>query len=100
MREVTAFVCEFCPRKKRFAVRGTAIRHELQCFHNPARKACASCAHFTYIKGTYENDTGYCEDGPVCEKEMLNPILPGEPASSQYRSECEGWSAKPLKEQQ
>lgn len=89
MQEVTAFICDFCPRKRRFAQRGTAKRHEARCFYNPARKACASCKHFAYEKSYYDHETGYSEEGgPSCAKDMLHS---GPEISSQLRSECEGW---------
>src|SRR5690242_20492654 len=40
--EVKAFVCDFCPRKKRYSSNGIASRHEARCFYNPATKACAT----------------------------------------------------------
>jgi hypothetical protein len=63
MKEVTAFVCDFCPRKKRFAVRGAAKRHESRCFYNPATRACATCANFNYVPDYHEHETGYCLEG-------------------------------------
>ena len=91
MKEVTAYVCDFCPRKKRFAHRGTAVRHEAQCFYNPVRKACATCANFEFVPYYNEYDTGYSEGGPYCSKDLLisDPEKP-----NQMRADCEGWEPK------
>lgn len=84
--EVVAFVCGFCPRKKRFAARGTATRHEFRCFYNPVRRACATCQHFEYEK--YEADTG--AGGPTCAEGLLR----NEPGEPPLRSECKGWQLR------
>ena len=92
MKEVTAFICDYCPRKRRFAARGTAVRHESRCFYNPIRKACASCAHFEMLRGSRDHETGYFEDGgPYCAKGALND---GPEIRTQLRSECELWEPK------
>ena len=72
MKAVTAFICDFCLRKRRFAHRGTAVRHEMRCFYNPIRKACATCAHYSYERPVYEHDTGYYDGGSYCEKDGAN----------------------------
>ncbi len=92
MKEVTAFVCDFCPRKKRFAFRSTARRHELKCFYNPAMQACATCANFNFVPYYNEYDTGYSHGGPECSKGLLNKL--DEFTTSELRSECEGWQPK------
>lgn len=84
--EVRAFVCVFCPRKKRFASLSTANRHERRCFHNPTQKACATCQHFSYER--YDQETG--EGGPYCAEGHFN-TAPGE---HPFRSACEFWAAK------
>jgi len=90
--EVKAFVCDFCPRKKRFAARGTAERHERRCFYNPVRRACASCAHFKLEPYYYESDTGYSDGGPSCAVDALNR---DPKALTVLRSECQLWEPKP-----
>lgn len=91
MTEVKAYVCDFCPRKKRFAQKGTTARHEARCFYNPTQKACATCANFNYERDYYEPETGYGEGGPECSKGLLN----NDPeASTQLRNHCEGWEPK------
>jgi hypothetical protein len=92
MKEVTAFVCDFCPRKKRYASRTTAIAHELSCFYNPARQACATCVHFNFVPYYHEHDTGYSEGGPECGKNMLATL--DEFTTSELRADCDGWERK------
>lgn len=95
MKEVTAFVCDFCPRKKRFAKRGTALRHELRCFHNPTQRACVTCKHFEMVKPYYEFETGYGEDGgPLCELGILPIDMGPEQPPQIMTSECEKWEEK------
>lgn len=86
VQRVVAFVCGFCPRKKRFAAKATAEKHDRKCFHNPTRRACATCDHFSFEK--YEHDTG--AGGPSCAEGLLNRI-PGEP---ELRADCEGWKMR------
>lgn len=89
--EVRAFVCDFCPRKHRFGAKGAATRHELRCYHNPAKQACATCRHLTVPR--YEPETGY-GGTPECAKDLL-PVIngPGEP-EGKFRSECSEWESK------
>ena len=92
MQQVVAFVCDFCPRKKRFAAKATAERHEGRCFHNPIRRACATCSHFSNEKPYTDRESGYTESGgPFCEVDALNY----DPESSTVlRADCEQWKAK------
>jgi hypothetical protein len=90
VKEILAFICDFCPRKKRFAVRATAVKHESRCFYNPATRACATCGNFNYVPDYHEIDTGYSEGGPECAKGMLGTSTEESP----LRSKCEGWEPK------
>lgn len=94
-KEVTAFVCIYCPRKHRFAVRGAALRHEATCFYNPIRRACATCKHFTYLPAYYEPETGYGEGGPTCD---LGLFANDPEASTPLGSECDKWEAREAQE--
>lgn len=47
---VTAFTCQFCPRRRAFLQKSNAKRHERQCFFNPESKACVTCKHFSEEK--------------------------------------------------
>jgi hypothetical protein len=53
--------------------------HEARCFHNPARRACQTCANFDRRNGCL------AENGPVLEE-----------AGMQYG--CQWWSNKALSE--
>lgn len=87
---VTAFVCNFCPRKKRFAKRETAENHEYQCFHNPRRRACITCKHLTIEP--YEMDTG--AGGASCEFELIPILATPESPERMFTFDCEKWQAK------
>ena len=88
--EITAYLCDFCPmgKRKRFATRSGATRHERQCFYNPLRRACASCSHFFFEK--YDHETG--EGGPFCDLDALNR---DPEALTVLRSECQLWADRP-----
>ena len=80
-KQVVAFVCEFCPRKKRFAVKGAATRHENSCFYNPARRACATCENLTLVP----------LEAPSCAKGIL-PIVGGPEEPDQVMTaDCAEW---------
>jgi hypothetical protein len=96
MKTVTAYICDFCPRKKRFAASVTAKKHEAQCFYNPVRRACATCVHYSYEKPIYESETGYSEGGNFCAKDMLNVLT--EEVTTELRSECDGWELRAQRE--
>lgn len=44
-KEVKAYSCEFGCRRKVLTSKADMARHEENCFHNPVRRACASCKH-------------------------------------------------------
>jgi hypothetical protein len=88
--EVKAFTCDFCPKKKRFASRGGANRHESFCFYNPIRHACATCKHFEFVPYYSEAETGYSEGGPYCEIDKFNTTEGEQP----LRVECEFWESR------
>lgn len=92
---VTAFVCDFCERKKRFASKRGADQHERQCFRNPVRRACASCQFLSCEiqsggdgLGDYEFKVWGCELGitPI-------PATPEEP-ERRFIADCEKWEPK------
>lgn len=95
MKEVTAFVCDYCPKKHRYAARGTVLRHEQICYWNPARRACVTCEHFSNEPHYFEYDTGYSEGGPWCELGLL-PIKGDNPEKfpKWYTADCEKWEPK------
>lgn len=84
---VTAFVCDFCTRKKRFASKRGADQHERQCFHNPIRKACASCVHL--IKERYDSEDG--SGGNYCELEIVPIPATAEDPERRFIADCESW---------
>jgi late competence protein required for DNA uptake (superfamily II DNA/RNA helicase) len=43
--EITKYKCDFC--KREYSKNRRAAYHESMCYHNPARRACVNCAHFT-----------------------------------------------------
>jgi hypothetical protein len=97
MKEVKAFVCDFCPRKKRFAQRGTALRHESRCFYNPVRKSCATCKNFYKERGDKPDySTGYPGDpgGLYCELGILPIYMGPEEPPKTMTSECEKWELR------
>jgi len=62
MEIVTGYKCGFCHRV--FGRKCDAVRHELSCSCNPARKRCKTCAH-CYFK-TYARDEIEPEGGVWC----------------------------------
>lgn len=45
-RQVKAYACEFKCGQKVVMSKASMIDHEARCFHNPVKKACATCIHF------------------------------------------------------
>lgn len=87
---VDAFVCDFCVRKKRFASKVGAARHEKQCFHNPSRRACVTCRHLTIERYNHEDGSG----GASCEFGLIPiPAGPETPARA-LTFDCEKWEQK------
>lgn len=90
--KVIAFVCDFCPiKRKRYASKGPATRHEGSCFHNPIRRACATCGNF--IKPTF-NDHGTMgieRFQPDCEEGLLPVPATDEHDEQAFRADCILW---------
>ncbi len=85
MTEVRAYVCDFCPRKKRLASASGAKRHEARCFYNPSRRACATCQHFSFDR----------EEGVTICAEGLLPWGGGpEDPEQRFRNQCVSWQAR------
>ena len=66
-RKVIAWVCAWGCGCKVTTKRASMVKHEERCFHNPARRACASCAHF---EGW---DTVNCGDGNLHNYVLCTP---------------------------
>lgn len=95
MQEVTAYTCDFCPKGKRnMRTKKGCFRHEKNCYYNPARRACASCAHFTKIPHVNDYETGFHEGGPECAEDFFRR----DPEDGQLRVDCEKWAPKPVEE--
>ena len=60
-RQVTAYGCEYKCGQKVVLSKASMISHESRCFHNPLKKACASCFYFEKeqddngVEGAYHN---------------------------------------------
>jgi len=97
IQQVIAYVCVFCPRKKRFAQRGTAIKHAQRCFYNPERRACITCKHFSFEPAERPDwSTGYpgSPAGYGCEFGLI-PIKKGPEEPEQVMTaDCEKWEQK------
>jgi hypothetical protein len=96
MKEVIMYQCGFC--KKKYSYKGSAIRHEKECFHNPIHKACASCGNFYQEEKTIERDNEYplsikvpaCSAGKEIGKVVYDDLgLPHSIASMKHG--CKGW---------
>ena len=85
-RKVTAWACAFGCGRKVNTKRKEVEKHELTCFHNPARRACVTCSHD--YKDPHDFDGCYC-DHPT--EEGLRPYANG---LMNCRADCPGWEAK------
>lgn len=89
---VTAFVCDFCPRKSRWSSRAIAKKHESRCFFNPIRRACMTCAYFTM------EDTGIDEGdrskSPCCGLDLLPIPATDTTPERRLNFNCEQWEPK------
>ena len=62
-REVKAYGCEFKCGRKVVLSKASMTDHESRCFHNPEKKACATCVYFEKfndgngMEGTPYNET-------------------------------------------
>jgi hypothetical protein len=45
-RQITAYGCDFKCGRNSLTSKPAMERHEKNCFRNPAKNACMSCAHF------------------------------------------------------
>ena len=60
-REVKAYGCEYKCGRKVVLSKASMIDHESRCFHNPEKRACATCVHFERendnngVEGPYYN---------------------------------------------
>lgn len=99
MKEITAYVCEFCPRKKARMSKSKTVTHEAICFYNPARKACVTCAHFSNGEGYHDTcwggehqQTSYRTN--ECELDVIaNATGPDNPAGD-LQHDCAKWIPK------
>lgn len=96
MKEVTMYQCGFC--KKKYAYKGSVMRHEKKCYHNPIHKACASCGHFYQEVREFEreNNCPISTKVPACSMgEIIGTVTHDEvglPHSiSSMKSECNMW---------
>lgn len=48
-RKVTAYACDYKCGQKVLTSKVRMEEHESRCFHNPIKKACASCKYFEKI---------------------------------------------------
>lgn len=89
--QVVAFVCDFCPRKKRFASKVGVTRHEKNCFYNPARRACATCEHFIPAEreSSVENPYGYVTAPRACAEDAFR-----KDPEDELRFACDSWKLK------
>lgn len=86
MKKVVAFICDFCPVKKRYATSTTGKNHEKTCFYNPERRACATCGNFTVEP--FEPDTG--AGGRYCAEDFFRK----EEGEGELRFNCEKWKPR------
>jgi len=45
--KITAYRCKYRCGERPSTSEDTIIKHEKNCFHNPGRKACKICKHFS-----------------------------------------------------
>jgi len=77
--QITAYKCTFC--RKVYQVHSAAVIHTLRCLHNPAKMACATCAH---LHGN-EKEMGTRADTRICTLyKTRTPRAVG----------CAGWQAR------
>lgn len=81
MKEIAAFVCEFCPKRRPYKVKSSAKRHEKRCYRNPETHSCATCGNFGWEEDIHDYLEGgehvqivgkapYCEVGLITEGQM------------------------------
>lgn len=92
MREVVAFLCDFCPPRKarRFAGKSYAKRHEDNCFFNPARRACATCEHFCKPEKDISDDGFPIWSDMYCCEDAFNKSGEEDPR----RFNCPAWKMR------
>lgn len=54
-KSVNAFACSFDCGRRLTKSRSYMTAHEKVCFHNPERRACQTCAHFSLGSDTVYN---------------------------------------------
>jgi hypothetical protein len=75
-KQIIRYQCEHC-RKKVYASKYRIIKHESECFYNPAVKSCITCINATLDKG---------QDGSWCELFQKSILVSGNPIRN-----CPGW---------
>lgn len=97
MKEVKAYICEFCPRRKARISAALVSRHESRCSYNPENHGCLTCCHFSNGEGIY-NTLEFGEDHEHtyrtndCE---LGLISHSKADPGTIVQKCERWEAKP-----
>jgi hypothetical protein len=76
MKPITAYRCEHCPKARVMVTERAMKKHEAQCIHNPAERACPSC------RNDWRDDSRYCEAGVLI------------PLGSMLLRKCEKWEPR------
>ena len=102
MRTIEAYHCDYC--KKYSKSKGVITRHEKECYHNPATKACATCAHFgqeEHKRPDFFIGQSATHLRPVCDLGIGLYIEDEERVlgyKAALRNHCEAWSEREVEE--
>lgn len=95
MKSITAFLCDFCPKRRPFKVKSSCVRHEKNCYRNPQTRSCKTCGNFEmvtdyrdYLQGGEHVQVDF--QSPSCKLEILE--MSDEP--ERLRTKCEKWIPK------
>ena len=83
-REVKAYGCKYKCRQRVVLSKASMADHETRCFHNPEKKACATCVHLE------RQHDGNGMDGTPYNENWINLLCHAkEECMSKLESNCE-----------
>jgi hypothetical protein len=93
VKAITAYVCDFCPKRRPFKSKSSGSRHEKNCYRNPETRSCATCKHFAQEDAEPEVGFFGCVGCDVDAPGFYTPHQ-GEPVETRLQTRCTMWEPK------
>jgi len=91
---ITKYACDLCDREYR--TESGAVKHQANCYHNSAAKACLTCAHFvaTCLQSKRDVQFPMYDVGCNIELDLEDTGMCNGSVQRMLRSGCDGWERR------